>query len=209
MMTVTRFLQIFFVFLLPLIIASGCAKVRVTDPPRTATEQFLLSGAARKAIAQLSVEQLRGRDVFVETKYFNAPEEDFVIGELRATLLLAGVQLCPDRDAADIILEIRSGGVGIDREDFLLGLPSLVLAGDAAGGGPDIPFTTPEISILKNTDQVGMASVAFVAFWKETGEVVASSGPFIGVTYRDDWWFFGVGPRSVGDIPPVNVEPGE
>jgi hypothetical protein len=31
--------------------------------------------------------------------------------------------------------------------------------------------------------------------------VVHESGPFIGRTTRDDWWVFGFGPRTVGNIP--------
>ena len=39
----------------------GCATIRVTDPPRTATEQFLMSTAAARAIEQLSSETIRDR----------------------------------------------------------------------------------------------------------------------------------------------------
>ena len=63
----------------------------MTEPSRTATEQFLLSRAARGAVAQLAAGALRGRKVFVETAYFAAAEQAFVIGELRAHLLQAGV----------------------------------------------------------------------------------------------------------------------
>lgn len=183
-------------------LVGGCASTRVTDPSRTATEQFLLSKAAAEAVEQLSFESLRGRRVFVDTQFFAAAEQAFVIGELRARLLLAGVQLVPSRDLAQVVLEVRSGGVGIDRNDFLVGLPGLLLTPDAGvGGDANVPLATPEIAAVKNLEQRGVASVAYVAYWAETGEIVASSGPYIGRTLRDDWWFFGVGPRTVGDIP--------
>lgn len=190
--------------LLLMLAAGGCSSIRVTDPPRTATEQFLLSTAAAEAVGQLTFDSLRGRAVFVDTAYFAASEERFVLGELRARLLLAGVQLVSERDDAAVVLEVRSGGVGIDRKDFLLGIPSLLLTTEAEGT-VGLPFQTPEIAFLKNLEQYGIASVAFVAYWRETGEVVASSGPYIGVSMRDDWWIFGFGPNSVGDIPPVRV----
>ena len=41
--------------------AGGCATIRVTDPPRTADEEFLLSEAARKCVGQLNVDPLRDR----------------------------------------------------------------------------------------------------------------------------------------------------
>jgi hypothetical protein len=190
-------------------LASGCASVRITDPPRTATEQFLLSQAAARAVQQLIFDPLRGRRAFLDAQYFAASERDFVIAEMRAKLLLAGVYLVPQREEAEVIIEVRSGGVGIDRADFLLGLPSLVLTAEDAF---NIPFATPEIALLKSTEQEGFAAVAYVAYWARTGEVVAASGPYLGRALRDDWWFFGVGPRTVGDIKtvePTTAEPAE
>lgn len=183
--------------------AAGCTStIRTTDPPRTATEQFLLSKAAARAVEQLNVESLHSRIVYVDDEYFAASESKFVLGELRALLLDAGVQLAPERDGAQIVLEVRSGGVGIDRSDFLLGIPSLIVdAGGEDGAVARTPLATPELALLKNIHQVGVASVAFVAYWADTGEIVSSSGPFIGRTMRDDWWIFGFGPRTVGNIP--------
>jgi len=185
--------------------AGGCASARTTDPARTATEQFLLSQAAGEAVAQLSFDPLRGRRVYVDSTFFAASEQQFVLGELRARLLLSGVELMPTREEAEIVMEVRSGGVGIDRYDYLLGIPALQFSGfgDGTGAAGNIPLVTPELAIIKRIEQRGVASVAYVAYWRETGEVVANSGPFIGRTLRDDFWFFGIGPRSIGDIPPI------
>lgn len=189
----------------------GCSSsVRVTDPPRSATEQFLLSTAAARAVEQLSVEGLRGRVVFVDAQYFAGAEQAFVLSELRAKMLMGGVQLEPDREKAQIVVEVRSGGVGIDRSDYLVGVPSILIragadADEDGGGISSIPLATPELALLKNITQRGVASVAFVAYWKDTGEVVATSGPAIGWTLRDDWWFFGLGRRTIGDIPPTEA----
>lgn len=189
--------------------APGCSSsVRVTDPPRTATEQFLLSQAAAEAVDKLSLASLRGRKVFVDAQYFGAAEQPFVIGELRARLFQSGVQLVPERETSEIVMEVRSGGVGIDRSDFLLGIPSLLIrAGtDDDGGDASVPLATPELSLAKNIDQRGIASVAYVAYWRETGEIVGASGPALGWTSREDWWFFGLGRNTVGDIPPAQLQ---
>jgi hypothetical protein len=185
----------------------GCANLRVTDPSRTATEQFLLSEAAIEAIKPLSFEVLHGRKVFVDDTYFAAAEKEFVLGELRAKLLLSGVQIPIKREEAEIILELRSGGVGIDRYENLFGIPSIgaaTAAASAAAGVPVASIVTPEVAITKEIKQVGFASVAFVAFWADTGEVVASSGPSVGRAYRDDWWLLGFGPRTIGSVPSVD-----
>ncbi len=71
---------LFIALLLPAL--GGCATVRVTNPERTATEQFLLSEAAAQAVQQLSTEPLRDRSVFVDERYFESVDEKFVLGEL-------------------------------------------------------------------------------------------------------------------------------
>jgi hypothetical protein len=191
-------------------IGAGCASIRVTNPPQTATEQFLMSQAAADSIARLSVEPLRGRAVYLDSTYLTSAKEpsdqqSFLLGELRSRLLLSGVRLVHQRDKAKIILEVRSGALGVDRIDYLLGIPSLYFGGIAGGAGTNaLPLATPELAIVKNTKQKGYADVAFVAYWADTGEVVAGSGPFVGRTRRSDWWFFGFGPRTSGDIPTVD-----
>ena len=190
-------------------LGSGCANLRVTDPARTATEQFLLSQAAVEAVAPLSFEVLYGRKVFIDAGYFAPAEKDFLLGEIRAKLLSTGVQVVAKREEAQIIVEVRSGGVGIDRYESLLGIPALMApsaATSAASGTPMATLITPELAISKKIKQVAFASVSYVAYWADTGEVVASFGPTIGKTYREDWWFLGCGPKSVGNIPPVDHE---
>jgi hypothetical protein len=187
----------------------GCASVRVTDPARTATEQFLLSQAAVEAVKPLSFDVLHGRAIFLDDAYFAASEKEFVLGELRAKLLQSGIQLSADRKDAEIVMEVRSGGVGIDRYESLLGIPAIGAAAasaSAAAGVPTAGIVTPELAITKEIKLIGFASVAYVAFWADTGEVVISSGPSIGRAYRDDWWFLGFGPRTIGTVPPVDHE---
>jgi hypothetical protein len=190
-----------------LLFVGGCSSLRVTDPSRTATEQYLLSQAATEAVRPFSFEVLRGRKVCVDDTYFAAAQKEFVIGELRAKLLLSGVQISPKRDDCEIVIEVRSGGVGIDRYESLIGIPSLGASSGAttAVPGAAVPtIITPEIAITKEIRQIGYASVAYVAYWADTGEVVDSYGPSEGKSYRDDWWLFGFGPRTIGTIPPVN-----
>jgi hypothetical protein len=199
-------------FLVVFLGAQGCATIRVTDPPRSATELFLLSTAAMEAIGQLSPDPLRDRLVWVDTQYLSDAREtsvelSFLVGELRARLLQSGVRLVEKRDQAEVVLEIRSGGVGVDRLEFILGVPASYFPGFSLTTGPGgIPISTPELALLKSTRQNGFASVAFVAYVAKTGELIAASGPFVGRTNREDFWILGTGPRTVGDIPPAQRE---
>src|SRR5215213_7246820 len=162
-----------------LLTSGGCATIRVTDPPRTATEQFLLTESARKAVAELSLEGLRDQLVWMETLYLSglsqpSLEHTFLLGELRARLLREGVRLAPKREGATVILEVRSGGVGVDRLEYLLGIPSFITpAGSGTFTVTGVPIVTPELAILKNTKQRGFASVAIVAYRAGTGELLA------------------------------------
>ena len=190
-----------------MVFSPGCSNLRVTDPIRTATEQLLLSESAIEAVGPLSFDALHGRDVYLEDAYFAPAEKEFVLGELRARLLLSGARIVKDPNKAQIILEVRSGGVGIDRYESLTGIPAILApagANSAATGTPTATLITPELAITKKIRQVGFASVAYVAYWADTGEVVASSGPSVGHAYREDWWFLGFGPHSVGTIPAVD-----
>jgi hypothetical protein len=190
------------------LLCCGCSTLRVTDPARTASEQLLMTQAISRACEQLSALPLFDKLVWVDAQYVSLPEAEqaYLLGELRARLLESGVRLVLKREQAGIVLEVRSGGVGIDRLDYLLGLPAFVLGASAAGadvsGVSENPtLITPEIAIVKKINQQGYASVAFIAYWADTGELVHASGPFVGRTRREDYWLFGTGPRTVGDVP--------
>ena len=188
---------------------TGCATIRVTDPPRTATEQFLESEAITKCVAQLATDTLRDRKVFVDQQFVastqptESAEQSFLIAEIRAKLLLSGVRLVEHREQSQVVIEVRSGGIGIDRYDYLLGLPQTNLGSIPGQNTAGSLAITPEIAILKTIKQKGYAGVAMVAYWADTGELLASSGPFVSGTNREDFWFFGFGPHITGDIPPA------
>jgi hypothetical protein len=206
--------------LFPIWAMSGCATIRVTDPAETADQLYLESEATRLAVQRISADQLRDRKVFVDTTYLSTLRENtqdlsfrqvpqqflFLVAELRAKLLLSGARMVDKREDAEIVVEARSGGISVDREDYLLGLASITVPSE---GVASIPFTTPELAILKSTKQFGFASVAIVAYWRDTGEVVSNSGPFVGRTSRKDYWVFGFALTPVGNIPPTQNAPPE
>ena len=188
---------------------SGCTTLRVTDPDHTADELYLENVASKLAVDQISVAALRDRKVYLDSSYLTSAtqpsdQQQYLIGELRAKLLLGGVRLTRRAQDAEIIMEIRSQGISNNHLEFLLGLPASSVGGIFTGG---IAAQTPELSIVKTTTQTGYSSVAFIAYWQDTGEVVAASGPFVGRTRRADYWFFGYGPKTLGNIPPAEPAP--
>lgn len=190
--------------------AGACTStVRTTDPARTATEQFLQSQAVVEAVRQLNVDPLRDRLVYVDGGYLSATDRQFLLGEVRAHMIEQGVRVTDHRDQAAVIAEVRTAGLGIDRSGVLVGIPPLVLpatVGEDATLGMITQFATPELSLFKNIRQHGFASVAVVAYFADTGDMAASTGPFIGRTQRTDWWLFGLGHQIRGDIPTTERE---
>jgi len=197
------------VILVLLLACSGCSTVRISDPIATATQQYMTSEAIAKAIAQLSFDTLRGRRVFVDSSYLSESEKGFATAEFRAAVLQAGAYIQAERDNAEMVVEVRSNGIGIDRYQSLVGLPAIYgppVGSEAAGAGAITQtVVTPEIALTKHIKQVGFASLSYVAYWADTGEIVAESGPFVGKTLRKDWWYFGFGPRTVGNVPVVDT----
>ena len=190
-----------------MLLGGGCSTLRVTNPPRTATEMYLINDATRRSIDQLMTSSLRDRIVFVDTSYligtkYPVDELLYIAGELRTRLLQSGARITNDQDKAQVVLEVRTVASSVDELQMIIGIPSIALPSSATGG-TNIPVLTPEIAIFKSLQQKGYSSVAFVAYWRDTGEIVASSGPFVGKTRRDDWWILGFGPRTLGNIPPA------
>ena len=169
-------------FLCTLLMSGGCSTLRVTQPPETADEQFLLSRAASLAISKISVANLRDRLVYVSVHFVNAgiPGHNYLEADLRSHLLKSGVRLTNTRVKAQIVMEVRCGALGINQENSLIGIPAIAFGNYSSGSSFSLPVVLPQISILQNTTQKGYASVAYVAYWRSSGEIVASSGPFVG-----------------------------
>lgn len=206
--------------------AGGCATIRVTDPPQTADEQFLLTQAADKAISQLSLDALRGRGVWVVSEYafsttrpyessfltdeVRVPqfENAYAIAAIRARLLQIGARLPPARDQSDVVLEVRTGALSINRIDFLLGLSAFAIPSTGGSNSNALSFVSSQnLALFQNIKQQGYASIAVVAYWRNTGELLALSGPFIGRTFRYDYFILGYALPPVGNIPPTQAGP--
>jgi len=208
------------------LVAAGCATIRVTDSAQTADQQFLLTEAATRAVSQLSMDPLRGRSVWVVSDYafsttqpydqsfftteVRSPsfESAFLIGELRARLLQSGARLAPEREEAEVVLEVRTGALAINRIDFLLGINALSIPGiNGSNGSTAVPAlsTSSSLALYQNIKQDGFASVSLVAYWRKTGDLLNISGPFIGHTHRYDYLVLGYALPPNGNIPPTQV----
>jgi hypothetical protein len=120
-------------------------------------------------------------------------------------LLAHGALLQEDRQRAIYVVEPRTGAIGTDKNSVLIGVPALSLPPLV----PGIPTTIPEIALIKNTDQKGVAKIAVFAYNRVTGRALWQSGTKEADSNLEDTWVFGAGPYSRGSIRPKAQIAGE
>jgi hypothetical protein len=174
-----------FVAAFSILLSSGCA-LRYTDPARTATEQYLLSFPTMAAVNELQLTQLRGRTVFLDTTHCERIDKEFLAGFLRSKILSAGAGLVEKKEDAQIVVEVTSPGVGIDKHEFLLGMPSIAVPLPTGQ-----TFGLPELPLIKRVRQNGVAGVMVTAYDRATGGLLYSNGPSIGDSWKVDWTLLG------------------
>lgn len=179
---------------LAILLAGGCATTRSTDTPRTATEQLLLSTAIDKAINRLDFRALDDKRIYFDTQYLQGiSDEKYVISALRQHLLASGCVLCEKRDEAEIVLEARSGGVGTDRNELSVGLPSMPVP-QVVPGVPMPIGVVPQMTLARKTKQRAVAKLAVFAYNRETGRPIWQSGAMPMVADSNETWLLGVRP---------------
>jgi hypothetical protein len=157
---------------------AGCVTNNNTNPPRSATEQLLLSTAADRALQSADLAAFAGKKVFLDTAYFDSYDSKYVIGTIRDALNRAGAFLEDNVTNSDIIVEARSGALSIDNSDLLFGIPNMAVPIPLAGS-----LAIPELAFYKSGKQFSTAKIALLAFAKESGAHVYSSGPLDGRSY--------------------------
>ena len=143
----------------------GCTSVRETQPERTATEQLIMSGAVIDAAVQIQSEAIKGKKVVLDVTYLKSVDVEFTKGELRDRLLQLGALLVVDPAQAEIIVEARSGGVGIDESKTNIGIPAIPIPVPGVG-----TIQTPSLYVYKYHRQEGKAAIALTGVEVATGK---------------------------------------
>jgi len=185
---------------------AGCGTTRVTDTQRAASEMLLISQAIDTTVAKLDFSSLSGKTVFLDVQYLDGTvDKGYLISSLRQHLLAHGALLQEEREQSLYVVEPRSGAIGTDKNSLLVGTPALSLPALV----PGLPTSIPEIALVKNTDQKGVAKIAVFAYNRVTGRALWQSGTRAAESNLKDRWFFGAGPYSTGSIRPKAQFAGE
>lgn len=174
-------------YLFPVLLAvafviSACTSERRSAPSRTASEQMMISAAADRAAQNLSIAIPHGTPVFVDTTYFDGTDSKYAIGAIRDRLLRRGARLVNTRDAAEMVVEIRSGALSIDENALVVGIPQMEVPVPLAGS-----FAFPEIALFKRERRQGVAKFAATGYDAETGALISSSASDFGFSQQTQW----------------------
>ncbi len=170
---------------------AGCASGKSSNTARTGMEQLLISNAVDQSLDKVNFTPFAGRKVFVDEKYLECVDKNYVAASLRHRLLRAGAALVPTADAADVVIEPRSGGVGTDTKDVFVGIPEITLPG---------MLTLPEIRLLTRSSQTGTAKIGIVAIDQSTNTALGDGGYSLARADDNNWFVFGMGPYQNGSV---------
>lgn len=175
---------------------TGCAFDRSTDPARTAIEQLLLSTSVDRCLGVMETTALKDKKVFIDTSNFESYDKGYAISALRNKISSGGALILNDKAKADVIVEARCGGLSIDRNDSLIGIPSIPLPIPYVG-----PLVIPEIAIFKKTEQESVAKIDILAYEQATGKHVFSTTDTYGESYYNRWTLLIIFKFRTTDIP--------
>lgn len=169
----------------------GCTSTSNSNTARTATEQMLVSNAVDQSLSKVDFEAFGGRKVFVEEKYLDCVDKNYVLSSVRHRVLMQGAQIVPKVEEADVVIEVRSGAVGTNSSNSFVGIPEITIPG---------MFATPEIKLVNRVNQTGMAKIGLVAYDAKTHQVLGDGGVSLARSDENNWFVFGVGPWQSGTV---------
>ncbi|HUY32250.1 MAG TPA: DUF6655 family protein [Pirellulales bacterium] len=175
-------------------VAGGCATMRESDTARTGVEQLLISTAVDRSLDKVDLAPLRGAQVYVEEKYLDCTDKNYVIVSLHERVTRAGCTLVDKPDTADVILEIASGAVGTDRDDLFVGIPAIPLAMPS-------PISIPKVALYDRAKAMGTAKLRVLAFDAKTRQPLVDSGAQLARADYRHWNLLGAGPVVSGKVP--------
>ena len=181
-----------------LMLAAGCGSVHETLPPRSAMEQLLISTAADRAIETLPLPTgwMRDKAIFVETANLEAYDKPYVVQKVRDFVIKHGGRLAEEAESADIVLEVASGGLSMNKHDYLLGIPELPLP------IPSVEtLKLPELRIFKAAFYQGKAKLLFTALDPKTHSRHTELPRCYGKSLNTFWWVLFFGPFESSDLP--------
>ena len=169
----------------------GCTTTSTTNTARTSTEQLLVSNAVDRALDKVNFTPFAGSRVFLDEKYLEGVDAKYLVASARHRVLHAGGTLVDKADDADVLVELRSGGIGTASSDAFIGTPEIGLPG---------MLTIPEVRLVERKRQQGAAKIGMVAMDARTRQILGGGGVTLDQSDDSKWFVMGVGPWQSGSV---------
>jgi hypothetical protein len=176
-----------------LALCAGCATTKTSDTARTGVEQLLISNAVDQALAKVDFSPLADKEIFVQDKFLDGVDKAYVHGSIRHQVMRAGGRLVDKIEDADIVMEVRSGGIGTDRSESFVGMPQIAMPGP-------FPIQIPEIQLMNTKTQIATAKIGIVAYDAKSRQSIGEGGMSLARSEDNNWFVFGVGPFNSGNV---------
>ncbi len=176
-----------------IIVGGGCASTKTSNTARTAQEQLLISNSIDQALSKVDFSAFRGSKIFIDEKYLDCVDKPYVVGSIRHRVLRGGARMVEKADDADVVMEVRSGGVGTTSSDLFVGTPQLSVPGP-------FPLSVPEVRLMSKQSQIGIAKIGIVAYDAKTRQMIGDGGLTLAKSEDKNWYLLGVGPYRNGSI---------
>ena len=172
----------------------GCATTKESDTARTGVEQLLVSSAVDQALDKVNFGPIRGAKVYLEEKYLDCVDKNYVIVSLEERILRNGSTLVDKAEDADVVMHVTSGAVGTDRQEKFVGISEIPLP-------PPSPISIPQVTLLSRTRANGTAKLKVVAYDVKTRRPVMGGDSVLARSDFKSWKVMGAGPVETGSVP--------
>src|SRR5262245_32573740 len=163
----------------------GCTTIKRSDTARTGLEQLLISSAVDQALNRIDWSPIRGAPVFVETKYLDCVDKNYIILGVHQRLLANSCTLVEKAEDSAVPIELGSGAVGTERQESYLGIPEISM--------PSSQVAIPKLAIFQREKANGTAKLAILAYDTKSKQPVISLGT-LARSDHNDWSLLGAGP---------------
>lgn len=168
---------------------AGCTSRTVSNTPRTAIEQLLLSTAVDKALDKVSLPGVTDKKVYLNFSNLQSYDSEYVKSAFEASVAATGAVIVKEPQDADYTIEISCGGLGNEYKDTLLGIPALPVPGS--------PMSFPELAIWKSVEQDGIAKFLVTVY---ANDQAVSKQHYYGKAERDETFFLWMRSQRKDDI---------
>lgn len=176
-----------------LALLAGCATIKRSDTARTGLEQLLVSSAIERALDGVNWAPIRGAPVYVETKYLDCVDKNYVIVAVHQRLLANGCTLVEKPEESAVTVEVGSGAVGTDYLESFIGIPEISM--------PAAQIALPKLALFTRDKSNGTAKLAVLAYDTKSKLPVINAGTALARSDHEDWSLLGIGPVVSGSVP--------